>query len=147
MRIIGITGGIACGKSTVSRELIRRGFPVIDGDVLARKLTASGGAAIREIRSVFGSRYILPDGSMNRKEMGRLVFSDPGAREKLDQLMAPYLESATADEIERLRSENAKLCFLDMPLLFEKGYDRYCDAVWCVWLPESILPAAVHRIF
>ena len=89
MRLIGITGSIACGKTTVSRELINDGFPVIDGDVLSRELTGPGGQAIDEIRSVFGDRFISPDGSLNRREMARLVFSDDRARERLDQLMDP----------------------------------------------------------
>lgn len=138
MRLIGITGSIACGKSTVSRELFRRGYPVIDGDVLARELTGSGGAAMAEIGSVFGDQYVAPDGSLNRRMMGQLVFSDPTARARLDQLMAPYLHSLTMERISQARASGANLCFLDMPLLFEKGYDRYCDAVWCVWLPEEI---------
>ena len=138
MRIIGITGSIACGKSTVSRHLIRKGFPVIDGDLLARQLTVSGGEAMGDIRSAFGNDYILPDGSMNRQAMGQLVFSDPRAREKLDRVLAPYLRAAVTESIEQLRMQGVRLCFLDMPLLFEKGYDRYCDTVWCVWLPENI---------
>ena len=137
MRLIGITGSIACGKSTVSRELFRRGYPVIDGDVLARELTGAGGAAMAEIGSVFGDHYIAPDGSLNRRLMGQLVFSDPTARARLDQLMAPYLQNLTMERISQARASGASLCFLDMPLLFEKGYDRYCDAVWCVWLPEE----------
>ncbi len=91
MRLIGITGSIACGKSTVSKELIRRGFPVIDGDLIARALTGPDGQAVSRIRSVFGDSYILPDGSMDRRKMAQLVFSDPGARRQLDQVMAPFL--------------------------------------------------------
>ena len=138
MRLIGITGSIACGKSTVCRELIRKGYPVIDGDALSRELTGPGGAAMGEIRSVFGQRYIQPNGSLNRREMGNLVFSDPLARERLDRLMAPYLKQLTLSRIEAVRSSGAALCFLDFPLLFEKGYDRYCDSVWCIWLPEDL---------
>ena len=138
MRLIGITGSIACGKSTVSRELFRRGYPVIDGDVLARELTGPGGSAINEIRSVFGDEYIAPDGSLNRRMMGSLVFSDPSSRSRLDQLMGPYLRSLTMEKIDQARVSGASLCFLDMPLLFEKGYDRYCDAVWCIWVPEDV---------
>ena len=138
MRLIGITGSIACGKSTVSRELTRRGYAVIDGDMLSRELTGPGGAAMREIRSVFGAGFVLPDGSLNRREMGRLVFADPLARERLDRVMAPYLKSLTSEKIEAVRSSGAALCFLDFPLLYEKGYDRYCDTVWCVWIPEDL---------
>ena len=138
MRLIGITGSIACGKSTVCRDLSRRGYPVIDGDVLSRELTGPGGAAMKEIRSVFGNRYIMPNGSLNRREMGKLVFSDPLARERLDRVMAPYLKKLTQEKIDSARSSGADLCFLDFPLLYEKGYDRYCDSVWCVWLPENL---------
>ena len=138
MRLIGITGSIACGKSTVSREIVRRGYPVIDGDSLSRELTGPRGRAMEEIRSVFGDRYVMPDGSLNRREMGRLVFSEPAALESLDRVMAPYLQELTFSRIESVRSSGAPLCFLDMPLLFEKGYDRFCDTVWCVWLPEDL---------
>ena len=138
MRLIGITGSIACGKSTVSRELVRRGYPVIDCDELSRELTRPGGSAVNDIRRVFGDRYILPNASLNRREMGRLVFSDPKARERLDQVMAPHLRKLILGRIESVRSSGADICFLDCPLLFEKGYDRYCDTVWCVWLPEDL---------
>lgn len=138
MRLIGITGSIACGKSTVSRELLRKGYPVIDGDMLSRELTGPGGLAMTDIRTVFGDRFLLPNGSLNRREMGRLVFSEPLARDRLDRIMAPYLKSLTLKRIEEVRSSGAVLCFLDFPLLYEKGYDQYCDSVWCVWLPEDL---------
>ena len=138
MRLIGITGSIACGKSTVSRELLRRGYPVIDGDALSRELTGPGGPAMKAIRSEFGSQYILPDGSLNRREMGRLVFADPMARDRLDRVMAPFLRELVFERIESVKASGEQLCFLDMPLLYEKGYDQYCDTVWCVWLPEDL---------
>lgn len=138
MRIIGITGGIACGKSTVSREMMRRGFPVIDGDVLSRELTGPGGEAVPAIRSVFGDKYINQDGSMNRRAMGMLVFADSRSREQLDLVMDPFLRSLTLRKLETARASGTKLCFLDMPLLFEKKYDSLCDSVWCVWLPEDV---------
>ena len=143
MRLIGITGSIACGKSTVSRELLRKGYPVIDGDMLSRELTGPGGAAIDEIRAAFGDLYVLSNGSLNRREMGRLVFSDPLARNQLDRIMAPHLKSLTLRRIEESRSSGAALCFLDFPLLYEKGYDQYCDSVWCIWLPEDL---QLHRL-
>ena len=97
MRVIGITGSIACGKSTVSREMMRRGFPVIDGD------------ALPAVRSVFGDRYINPDGSMNRRAMGLLVFSDNRSREQLDLVMDPFLRSLTLRKIEQARASGTKL--------------------------------------
>ncbi len=138
MRIIGLTGSIACGKSTVSSFLVSQGYPVVDGDRLSRELTAAGSPVLGIIRNTFGPDFFYDDGSLNRRLLGRLVFSDPQARQKLDDLMAPYLLSATQRKIDEIRASGALLCFLDMPLLFEKGYDRLCNSVWVVWLPEDI---------
>ena len=143
MRLIGITGSIACGKSTVSRELLRMGYPVIDGDLLSRELTGPGGIAMEDIRVAFGDRFLLPNGSLNRSEMSRLVFSEPLARDRLDLVMAPHLKALTFKRIEEARSSGSVLCFLDFPLLYEKGYDQYCDSVWCIWLPEDL---QLHRL-
>lgn len=138
MRIIGLTGSIACGKSTVSAYLLSRGFPVIDGDRISRELTAPGGAAVPEIVQAFGTGVLCEDGTLNRRRLGRLVFSDPSARRRLDELMAPHLMALTRRRIEEIRFSGAPLCFLDMPLLFEKGYNRLCDTVWTVWLPLDL---------
>ena len=120
MRIIGLTGSIACGKSTVSSFLISRGFPVIDGDRIARELTASGSPVLQDIYRTFGPGFFSADGSLNRRRLGQLVFSDPQARQALDDLMAPHLLSATRRHIDECRGSGAALCFLDMPLLYEK---------------------------
>ena len=138
MQVIGLTGSIACGKSTVSNYLLARSFPVVDGDRLSRELTVPGSPVLEEIRRSFGNEYISPEGTLNRRRLGRLIFSDDRARERLDQLMAPHLEALTLRRLEEARDSGAALCFLDMPLLFEKGYDRFCDAVWTVWLPQEI---------
>ena len=138
MRIIGLTGSIACGKSTVSSFLSSQGYPVVDGDRLARQLTADGSPVLKVLRQHFGSEIFYDDGSLNRRRLGQIVFSSPQARLKLDALMAPYLMDATCKNIAEIRSSGASICFLDMPLLFEKGYDRLCDSVWTVWIPESL---------
>ena len=138
MRVIGLTGSIACGKTTVSNYLVSRGFPVVDGDKLSRELTAAGSPVLAEIGQVFGSRFLNENGSLNRRALGRLVFENDQARAKLDELMAPHLLRLTNESITACRKSGSSLCFLDMPLLFEKGYDRLCDSVWSVWLPENI---------
>ena len=135
MRIIGLTGSIACGKTTVSNHLRSLGYPVVDGDQLARDLTVPGSPVLAEIRQVFGDRYINASGNLNRRALGQLIFHDDGARKKLDQLMEPHLWRLTQDRIRFFASQGAVLCFLDMPLLFEKGYDQLCQSVWTVWLP------------
>ena len=143
MRVIGLTGSIACGKSTVSRFLSEHGCTIIDGDELSHRLTSAGGAAIPALRQAFGSSFILADGSLDRKKLGALVFSDESALRKLDALMAPFLREATQQEMLHAEESGADLCFLDMPLLFEKGYDSLCRSVWCVYLP---LPLQLERL-
>ena len=138
MRIIGLTGSIACGKTTVSKYLQSQGYPVVDGDRISRELTAPGSPVLQDIFRAFGPEVFYEDATLNRRRLGRIVFSDPSSRAKLDGLMAPYLLSATQARIEQVRVQGAALCFLDMPLLFEKGYDRLCDSVWTVWLPEDL---------
>ena len=139
LRIIGLTGSIACGKSTVSAWLSEQpGCRIIDGDLLSRELTAPGGSALPAIRSAFGDSFFYPDGTLNRRRLGRLVFRDPQARNTLDELMAPLLEELTRVRLQQSRGEGVTLCFLDFPLLFEKGYDRLCDTVWCVYLPRDL---------
>ena len=139
MRVIGLTGSIACGKSTVSSWLREQpGCVVIDGDQLSRELTAKNGPALPTIRRRFGSTVFNPDGSLNRSELGRVVFASPDAREALDQLMAPLLEEKTEQSLTLAADCGAELCFLDFPLLYEKGYDRLCRSVWCVWLPPDL---------
>ena len=135
MRVIGLTGSIACGKSVISQYLTERGYPVIDGDKLSRELTEPGSPALAEIRDIFGVRYINDNGNLNRRALGQLVFRDENARNALDAIMAPYLMELTQQRISYYEKSGARICFLDMPLLFEKGYDRLCSSVWCVWLP------------
>ena len=139
MRIIGLTGSIACGKSTVSAWLRKQpGCAVIDGDLLSRELTAAGGPALPLIRARFGDQFFSPGGTLERKKLGALIFSDPSARSQLDQLMAPLLQQLTKERINQASEAGFSLCFLDFPLLFEKNYDKLCDTVWCVFLSESV---------
>lgn len=139
MRVIGLTGSIACGKSTVSNWLrTQPDCQVIDGDLLSRVLTSHGGSALPDIRAAFGDQVFSPEGALNRRKLGRLVFSDNSARETLDRLMAPHLQSLTRARLEEAEKQGFSLCFLDFPLLFEKGYDSLCDTVWCVYLPREV---------
>lgn len=137
MRIIGLTGGIACGKSNVSDALRELGAAVIDGDVLSRELTAPGGAALPAIRQTFGGAVLHPDGTLNRRALGDVVFSDSAARRTLDALMQPLLRALILRRVEDARVSGAALCVLDMPLLYEAGLDALCDRVWCVYVPEE----------
>lgn len=137
MRIIGLTGGIACGKSTISLTLRELGAAIIDGDVLSRELTKPGGAALPAIRQHFGDGVFIMDGSLDRRALGNLVFRDDDAREALDGIMQPMLREMIVNGISAAAQDGAAVCVLDMPLLYEKELDSLCDTVWCAWLPRE----------
>lgn len=137
MLTLGLTGGIACGKSTISLTLRELGAVIIDGDVLSRELTAPGGAALPALREAFGPEVFHPDGTLNRRALGALVFTDDQARDTLDGIMQPLLRGMIRQGMEEARSCGASVCVLDMPLLYEKGLEELCDRVWCAYIPRE----------
>lgn len=138
MRIIGLTGSIACGKSTVAAALRHMGATVIDGDQLSHQLTAENGCALPAIRQCFGDGVFHPDGTLDRRALGRVVFGDDSARSQLNAIMHPLVLSLTQQQIAQARQAGASLCVLDMPLLYETGMDALCHRVWCVRLPRGL---------
>lgn len=137
MIVIGLTGGIACGKSTISLTLADLGAVIVDGDVLSRELTAEGGAALPAIRAAFGDGVFHPDGTLNRRALGAVVFADDQARDTLDGIMQPKLREMILRRIEDARHRGVAACVLDMPLLYEKDLDSLCDRVWCAYVPRQ----------
>lgn len=137
MLVLGLTGGIACGKSTISLTLRELGAVIVDGDVLSRTLTETGGAALPDIRRAFGDGVFHPDGTLNRRALGAVIFASDEARAKLDGIMQPLLLTMILQQIEEARQSGAAVCVLDMPLLYEKNLDRLCDRVWCAYLPRE----------
>jgi len=124
MLVLGLTGGIACGKSTISLTLRELGAVIVDGDLLSRELTAKNGPALPDIRRAFGDGVFHPDGTLNRRALGAVVFSDERARDTLDSIMQPLLLTLILRAIEEARASGADVCVLDMPLLYEKGLER-----------------------
>lgn len=137
MRIIGLTGGIACGKSNVSATLASLGAIIIDGDLLSREAAAPGSRGLEAIRAAFGDSVFHADGTLNRRMLGDWVFQHPEEKARLDGIMQPLIRSMTVARIEEARSQGVTACVLDMPLLYEFGYDTLCDTVWCVYLPPE----------
>ncbi len=137
MLILGLTGGIACGKSTISLTLRALGAVIVDGDVLSRELTQPGGIALPELRAHFGDGVFHADGTLNRRALGSVVFADDAARSTLDGIMQPLLKVLILRDIDTARDEGAAVCVLDMPLLYEKGLDSLCDRVWCASIPRA----------
>lgn len=130
--VIGLTGGIACGKTNLSDALRKEGAPVIDADEISRSLTAPGGEALPLLRQAFGDE-IFDGETLNRKALGALVFSNPDARERLNQITHPFI-------FQKMRAQMAQYpgaVVLDVPLLFETGLDAWCDEIWCAYLPQK----------
>ncbi|MBQ6959855.1 MAG: dephospho-CoA kinase [Clostridia bacterium] len=130
--VIGLTGGIACGKSNISRSLKAAGVPVIDADEISRNLTAPGGPALPAIREKWGEK-VFDGEELNRRALSDIVFSDPAAREALNAIIHPMVLS----EIHRRMDETDGPVVMDVPLLYEVGMDSWCDEIWCAYAPQK----------
>jgi dephospho-CoA kinase len=136
---IGLTGGIACGKSTVASMLVGLGALLIDADKLARDVVMPGHPALQQIAERFGQSLILPDGSLNRKALGEIVFSEPSARKDLEAITHPRIRQAMWDQMhEAEENQPHKLVVVDVPLLYESGLQGYFQKVMVVYVPEEI---------
>lgn len=132
---IGLTGSIACGKSTVSNFLRKCGYFVADADAISHALTDKGGAALPAIRATFGDS-VFSDDALDRRKLGAIVFADPGMRDKLNALLHPLI----IDEIKRQLVKNdapTTLVFADIPLLYECGMESLFDRIWVVAAQEE----------
>ncbi|GFN22456.1 MAG: dephospho-CoA kinase [Thermoanaerobacteraceae bacterium] len=139
MKVIGLTGGIASGKSTVAGILASLGARVIDADKIAREVVEPGKPAWEEIKSVFGEEYLRPDGTVDRRALGSLVFQDPEAREKLNAITHPRIKEEIARRLEACRREDpAGVVVVEAALLLEAGMERTVDEVWVVTAPEEV---------
>ena len=130
--VIGLTGGIACGKSNISRSLKAAGVPVIDADEISRTLTATDGSALPAIREIWGDQ-VFDGEELNRRALSDIVFSDPVERDKLNAVIHPLVLS----EIRRQMNETEGPVVMDVPLLYEVGMDSWCDEIWCAYAPQK----------
>ncbi|WP_277244832.1 dephospho-CoA kinase [Micrococcus terreus] len=127
---IGLTGGIASGKSTVAAELARRGAVVVDADAIARAVVAAGSPGLARVREEFGEQVIGPDGEMDRAAVARLVFSDADARERLNAIIHPLVRAEGRRVVEQAGPE--AVVVQDVPLLVETGQASLYDLVLVV---------------
>lgn len=133
--LIGLTGGIGSGKSTVSGYLEKKGITVVDADKISRLVVMPGSEALDEIKDVFGEEYILPDGNLDRKKLGRLVFSDKTALWKLNYIMSNRI----GQEIDRqIKASETDITVLDAATLIESGYDTLVDVLWIVDADDEV---------
>lgn len=143
--VLGITGGIATGKSSVVQHFIDLGFPVVDADIIAHHLLDQNEQAYNEVVKVFGSEILQENGEIDRQVLGALVFNHPDKLKQLDELMAPFLQESILAAIKQA-SQNQKLVIVDVPLMYEKGYDEWMDQVAVVYCtPNQQLKRLMQR--
>lgn len=140
MKIIGLTGGIGSGKSTVSSYLKEKGCLIIDADEMSRKMTEKGGSALAAVREAFGDEYFDADGSLDRKKLGVTVFGDSEKKQLLENIVTKAVIKETIEEIENLRNADEEgIAVLDAPLLFEFDMQRYTDENWLVTADKNVI--------
>lgn len=146
MKWIGLTGGIATGKSAVSDFIRSRGFVVIDADQVAREVVAPGSVGLEKVLNRFGSKFLLPDGSLDRKKLGQVVFANPADLRYLENALHPLIQSRVKELKSDLIKNNVSLAFYDVPLLFEKEMESQFDGVVVVWCrPEQQIERLMAR--
>ena len=139
MIVAGLTGGIGTGKSTVAAVFAEAGAVIIDADEIARDVVAKGRPAWCRIVAHFGRAVLLPDGDIDRKKLGAIIFNDTRQKAHLDRIVHPHVITETEQqlkEIERLQPQ--AVVILDVPLLIEAGMDRDLDEVIVVYTPEAV---------
>lgn len=131
VRIIGITGGIASGKSTVTDFLRQQGYQVIDADQVVHELQELGGRLYEALLSAFGSAILQEDGRLDRPKLGAMIFGDPELLAQSSQIQNQIIREELADRRDLL-AETEDFFFMDVPLLFELQYEDWFDQIWLV---------------
>ena len=135
-KIIGITGGIASGKSTVTDFLRKQGYQVIDADQVVHELQEPGGRLYQALLSTFGSAILQEDGRLDRPKLGAMIFGNPELLAQSSQLQNEIIREELARRRDLL-AETEDIFFMDLPLLFELGYDNWFDQIWLVDVTEE----------
>ncbi|MTH52886.1 dephospho-CoA kinase [Bacillus mangrovi] len=143
--VIGLTGGIASGKSTVSSMLKEMGFPVVDADLIAKEAVDPGKPAYHRIVEAFGKEILHPDGTIDRGKLGNIIFNDSGKRNTLNGIVHPEVRKEMIRQRELYR-ENSLAVILDIPLLFESRLESYADVILLVYVsPATQLERLMKR--
>lgn len=137
--IIGLTGGIASGKSTVSALLVSKGARLVDADVIAREVMLPGHEVLAAAVKQFGSEILFSDGTLNRGKLGDIVFQDPAALQALNNLTHPAIRREIKDRMNSMEEEDPKkLIIVDIPLLFESGLENMFHEILVVYVPREV---------
>jgi dephospho-CoA kinase len=136
--VIGLTGGIASGKSTLTRHLKKRGAAVVDTDKVSRKVVLPGTPGLLAIEEAFGPVVLREDGTLYREKLGEIIFADEEKRMRLNAILHPLILNETKAQIEAAQQSGAAWVLVVVPLLFESGAQALMDEVWTVSIPEKL---------
>ncbi len=135
--VVGLTGGVSTGKSTILAALKELGASVLSADDASHRLTAPEGEALPAIREAFGDGVFLPDGALDRRALGEIVFRDAAARHALEAIIHPAVQREMLREIADAAGAGAAAVIMEVPLLYETGMDALCDEVWVALLDDE----------
>ncbi|MGV3488695.1 MAG: dephospho-CoA kinase [Tuberibacillus sp.] len=135
---IGLTGGIASGKSTVSNMIRKRQIPIVDADVCAREVVRPGETAYQQIVETFGRDILFPNGSIDRKKLGQIIFSDEDKRQKLNGIVHPEVRKRMLEKVIECEKVGEKAVVLDIPLLIESRLMDWVDKIIVVYVPREV---------
>lgn len=138
MKWIGLSGGLASGKSTVAAVLRRKGYQVIDADQVAREVLQKGTIGLQKIVEIFGQQLLESNGELNRNKMAEIVFSSPDQLKKLEMIVHPLIQEKVRITRKNLEEKKEKIAFYDVPLLFEKNLESQFDATILVYSSETV---------
>jgi dephospho-CoA kinase len=135
--VLGLTGGIASGKSTVSHWLAEYGYPIVDADVIARQVVAPGTIGLRQLATLFSPEILTADGALDRQKLGRIVFADRRQLAQLTAITGPLIRQEINRQLVALKHAKKELIVLDVPLLFEGHYQQNADLTMVVYVDGS----------
>lgn len=137
MKVIGLTGGIGSGKSTVSQILAEMGAVVLDADTVGHQAYQPGTETWKDVVAAFGQEVVAADGSIDRKKLGAIVFGKPGELERLNRIVHPRMYDMMAEQIEEYRRQGVKVVVLDAAILIEANWTSLVDEVWLTLASEA----------
>lgn len=134
---IGLTGGIACGKTTIGKFLQEEGAVIIDADAIAHILTMPGKALWQAYYEHFGKKVLLSDNRLNRRMIGNIVFSDSKEKGWINEISHPLIWQEIEKKLHILQQQGEKIAVIDVPLLFETGWNKNVDEIWVVYIDKK----------
>ena len=137
MKVIGLTGGIGSGKSTVSQFLAELGAVILNADEVGHKAFKPDSEIWHEVVAAFGRQILTPDGNIDRKKLGEIVFGNPESLSRLNQIMHPRMYAQVKAQLEEYRRQGTRVVVLEVSLLLEAGWTSLVDEVWVTTAPEA----------